>query len=33
VFIGPPEVMPQLEAVSADLPDFVPESQRDPMAD
>jgi G3E family GTPase len=32
VFIGPPEVMPQLAAVSADHPDFVEESQRDPMA-
>ena len=32
VFIGPPEVMPQLAAVSADHPEFVPESQRDPMA-
>ncbi|MBI5584142.1 MAG: GTP-binding protein [Deltaproteobacteria bacterium] len=32
VFIGPPEVMPQLAAISADNPDFVEESQRDPMA-
>jgi G3E family GTPase len=32
VFIAPPEVMPQIEAVSASNPDFVEESQRDPMA-
>ena len=32
VFIGPPEVMPQLAAVSAYHPEFIPESQRDPMA-
>ncbi len=32
VFIGPPEVMPQLAAVAANNPDFTEESQRDPMA-
>jgi G3E family GTPase len=32
VFIGPPEVMPQLAAVAAGRSDFVEESQRDPMA-
>jgi G3E family GTPase len=32
VFIAPPEVMPQIAAVSASNPDFVEESQRDPMA-
>ncbi len=32
VFIGPPEVMPQLRTVSAGNPEFVEESQRDPMA-
>jgi G3E family GTPase len=31
VFIGPPEVMPQLAAISEQVSSFSPESQRDPM--